>query len=230
MCPGMNDFWRQIEDICQRPVIDWDADVYLFDPPDNYFVYVHLTKDWDPLYVGITNTKSSFERWGVNGKGYKGQYFELGIKELGWANMLHITLAAGLSKEEAAQMERDLIKRLGTEYPNGYNMSGGGEGVEGFETSDWTRAKQSFSHMGLHQSKASKKKISIGLRGNDNAAKRVMCVETGEIYDSAQAAEDATGISRKSIGKAVNGQQKKAGGFTWKFTESDESESPRDAG
>lgn len=47
----------------------------------------------------------------------------------------------------------------------------------------------------------------------------VQCVNTGIIYDSAKAAERATGINSSSIGRCCNGIRNSAGGYKWKWIE-----------
>lgn len=46
--------------------------------------------------------------------------------------------------------------------------------------------------------------------------KRVVCVETGEVFDSMADAERMKGIDRHSISHVINGRNKTAGGYTWK--------------
>lgn len=47
---------------------------------------------------------------------------------------------------------------------------------------------------------------------------KVICVETGIIYDSGKQASDSTGISRACISRCLTGKQKTAGGYHWKET------------
>ena len=48
-------------------------------------------------------------------------------------------------------------------------------------------------------------------------AKRVLCIETGDIYDSIKEATEKTGVNPKNIGQCCNGRRKTAGGFHWCF-------------
>lgn len=52
---------------------------------------------------------------------------------------------------------------------------------------------------------------------NHYQAKRVMCVETGEIFESCREASKAMGLSKNSIVTTVNGYQKTAGGYHWQL-------------
>ena len=47
--------------------------------------------------------------------------------------------------------------------------------------------------------------------------KKVLCLETGEIYKSATQASDDNDLHRTSVGKACRGERKTSGGFRWKY-------------
>lgn len=47
-------------------------------------------------------------------------------------------------------------------------------------------------------------------------SKRVICIETGEVFQSMRDAAQAKGINAISIGHVINGRNKTAGGYTWK--------------
>ena len=51
-------------------------------------------------------------------------------------------------------------------------------------------------------------------------AKPVVCIETGELYPSAKAAERATGF--KGIHKACSGRQRMCGGYHWRLLTEEE--------
>lgn len=74
---------------------------------NNYTVYKHTTPD-SKVYIGITGNDVEV-RWG-NGFGYQAQDFFKAIVKHGWDNIKHEILATQLTKKEAEQMERDLIK------------------------------------------------------------------------------------------------------------------------
>lgn len=83
------------------------------------------------MYVGITKQKPE-KRW-QNGRGYKYNYhFSNAIKKYRWENFEHEIVADHLTKDEACEMEKALIKELNLTDGNfGYNIAAGGEGVEG---------------------------------------------------------------------------------------------------
>ena len=47
--------------------------------------------------------------------------------------------------------------------------------------------------------------------------KKVICIETGIIYESAREASKCTGVSYKSISTVCLGKRKSTKGFHWKF-------------
>lgn len=82
-------------------------------------VYVHTAPD-GRQYVGIAYEPAK-ERW-AKGKGYKSnpEFWEC-IEEVGWDNIKHEVLYSGLDKFEARKIEGELIDKLNTLSPNGFN-------------------------------------------------------------------------------------------------------------
>lgn len=97
-------------------------------PTPSWTVYAHIAPN-GKMYVGITSRKPEY-RW-RDGYGYtKSSHLWSAIQKYGWDNFQHEIIASGLTKEEAGNMERLLIDRLGLMDPrHGYNMSIGGEGA-----------------------------------------------------------------------------------------------------
>ena len=94
---------------------------------ETHCVYVHINKINGKKYVGQTiYGDRPKQRWS-NGNGYKGStYFYNAIQKYGWDNFDHEIVASNLTKEEADNFERLLIKELDTTNPNkGYNLESG---------------------------------------------------------------------------------------------------------
>lgn len=143
----------------------------------NYCVYIH-TSPSGKKYVGQTMRKPE-QRWGKNGIHYiskrkNGEYmnpaFANAIFKYGWENFEHEIIANNLTKEEADNFEKLLIKKLNTmNFKYGYNcVSGGSNGVP----SEETRKRQSEaqkgekSHMyGKHLPEETRRKISESRKG-----------------------------------------------------------------
>ena len=101
---------------------------------NKWTVYVHIIPksiskhNHDKYYVGITGCSIS-QRWGKNGSNYKGLYFFNAIKKYGWNNIEHEIIAKNLTKNEACEFEKTLIKVLKSNNKKyGYNISEGGDG------------------------------------------------------------------------------------------------------
>ena len=88
---------------------------------NNYCVYMHKNKIDGKVYIG--STKNIKTRFGKNGNNYKLQPFYKQIKLYGWDNFEHIILCNNLTKEEAEQKERQLIKEYkSADKDFGYNI------------------------------------------------------------------------------------------------------------
>lgn len=110
-----------------------------------YTVYVH-TSPSNKKYVGMTST-SLEKRW-QSGKGYRTQVFYRAIQKYGWDNIEHEVVQDGLTKSEAEELERALIKEYKSNNPHyGYNVADGGH------------------HAGMH-SEATRKKFSERMKGS----------------------------------------------------------------
>lgn len=98
---------------------------------DNFKVYMHVNKINKKKYIGVTKTSLN-KRWD-NGIGYKRQKkFYNSILKYGWDNFEHFVFEDNLSKEEAYEIEKLLIKKLKTQDRDfGYNVVEGGAGACG---------------------------------------------------------------------------------------------------
>ncbi|MBR5912782.1 MAG: GIY-YIG nuclease family protein [Selenomonadaceae bacterium] len=107
--------------------------------------------------------------------------------------------------EELDEKEIYYIAKIKPEY----NVSKGGK----------------FGLRGFKHSKSFGEKISKALIRSQNGAKKVINVETGEIFNSIKNAAESVGKSRDVIWRALYGRIKTAGGYHWKFlSEYDEHE------
>ena len=150
---------------------------------DCYCVYCHTNKINGKKYIGKTKDISC--RWSGDGRGYlysgltgKNTVFSQAIQKYGWDNFSHEILADGLNSDEASELERQLIaeyrtnvRLYGTQY--GYNMTDGGDGAPGRFVSQESKKKMSESHLGLHQTEESKRKISNTLKGRDTLSPEI---------------------------------------------------------
>lgn len=133
----------------------------------NFTVYKH-TSPSGKVYVGITSLTPQ-KRWAA---GYKhSPHFRAAIQKYGWDNIQHEILAEGLTKEEAEQMEVDLIaKYQATDRRYGYNADCGGTSPG--RASEETRRKiseaqkgEKHHYYGKHLSAEHRKKLGDSHRG-----------------------------------------------------------------
>ena len=80
-----------------------------------------------------------------------------------------------------------------------------------------TRAKIAEGNRRRIISEASRKKMSESHMGK--TCKKVLCVETGEIYESVKDASIAVNVDGSTISKCCRGKQKTAGGFHWQYVD-----------
>lgn len=199
---------------------------------NNYTVYMHVFPD-GKKYIGITRRYYKY-RW-CNGSGYKSQKrFYEEIKTVGWDNMQHIILYSNLSQEEAYQKEKELISKYKSNNPEyGFNIENGGTE---FCVSDATKKKISDTMkkiyknnpntfkkgnkpwiVGKHHSEETKVKIKEKRAKQILETNKVLCIETGEIFDSAKNIEDKYGFSAKCIRRVCSGERNSYNGLHWKY-------------
>ena len=216
----------------------------------SFTVYMHVNKQNNKKYIGITCQKYVSQRW-HNGEGYKQQRrFYSAIKHYGFDGFEHIILHTGLTKEDAEQKEKELIAlHRSNDLKYGYNIENGGhinkytleqrkamsEAHKGHKASAETRRKQSESHIGLSTNwligrKASaetRQKMSEVHRGANNVRASAVCQfsMSGDFvarYDTIVDAIKALGRTKDTgICKCCLGVRKSAYGFRWAYAEAE---------
>lgn len=201
-----------------------------------YTVYMHIAPN-GKKYVGITKSRLN-KRWS-NGKGYwANKYFSNAIKKYGWENIKHAILYMKLTKEEAEEKEKELIKKFQTtDRRFGYNIEGGG-GLKK-EVSLETREKLRKNATGIHPSEETRRKMSESHKGekchfygthlNEERKEKlreikskqvIQMTESGEIiktFPSMKEAAYSLGITRQAITSCCNGKTKKCKGYVWRL-------------
>lgn len=192
----------------------------------NYKVYRHTNITNSKIYIGITQQNPK-KRW-QNGSGYiKNPLFWKAIKKYGWNNFKHEVLFDNLTKQEAEQIEIELIAYYKSNDTNfGYNIQRGGNSI-GVHTEE-SKRKISEAHKG-------KQNYFYGIRkfGKDNPmyqkygekhhnydkGKKVICLETQEIFNSLSGASRKFNTYKTAIYKVCNGLQSNTKGFHFKYYE-----------
>ena len=197
---------------------------------NNYTVYMHKNKTNGKIYIGITKQKPKY-RWN-DGNGYKKQVFYNAIEKYGWSNFEHIILLNNLNKEEAELKEIELIKKYKSHCNKyGYNILDDinkhkternlSKKRKKRETTRITREKLRKANLGKHLSKETKEKLSRLRKNvcNLKNRKKIICIETGIIYDGIITAFQKTNIKVANIQSACSGRSKTAGGYHWRYYE-----------
>ena len=160
---------------------------------DNYKIYVHINKINDKKYIGQTKQDPK-KRW-LYGNGYKdNEHFWNAIQKYGWDNFDHVILIENLSLEEANNLEEKLIITFKTylrEY--GYNIQLGGN--VNYTVSEETRKKLSEQRMG----------------GKNAWAKKVICINTNEVFDSMADGARKYNTTSSAISSCCKGKIKSSG-------------------
>lgn len=142
-------------------------------------VYVHENKINGKRYVGITCQKPE-DRW-KNGGGYRGQFFYKAIMKYGWDNFKHELVSSSLTKDDAENLEIDLIKKLKSNNRKyGYNISNGGNS-NGKHTHE-TRKKISLSNKGKMITEETRTRLILSHKGK-------MCGEDNPFYGEKHSSE-----------------------------------------
>jgi group I intron endonuclease len=149
------------------------------------------------------------------------------IAKYGWDALKHRYLAQNCSRDDVQGLERFFIKSLDLQNPEvGYNIMDGGYGNSvGFQMKQETRRKISAKLKGRKlppevcaklsaYHKAHPRKIPQAFR--DATKVKVLCVETGKIYESLTVAANDVGLKwSTTISKCLSGLRSKAAGFHW---------------
>ena len=92
-----------------------------------------------------------------------------------------------------------------------------GEAQKGKKHSEESKRKISEANKGKKHSEESKRKISEAQKNRKDQSKKVLCIETGEIFESVHEATRKTGVDFSNISRVCNGKLKTTGGYHWKF-------------
>lgn len=155
-----------------------------------YFVYQHKNLKNGKKYIGITKQIPE-NRWGANGNNYSSSpYFFSAIQKYGWENFLMKFLFSNLTKEEACEIEKNLIKENNTQDKNfGYNIMEGGEAPS--------------------MPKIVRERLSEALKGNKNGLGKPCSLEKRKKISDAQKGRTLSEEHRKKLSIVKKGSHHK---------------------
>lgn len=196
-----------------------------------YSIY-KLTSPNGKIYIGATK-QNPLQRWN-SGKGYK-QNKELygDVLRYGWESFKREILYSGISKEDAAQKEIELIA-LFDSTNSGYNKSTGGTNpAQGVKQSVDAVRKRAIANTGKKRTREQRERLSESKKGRPNMRRGKLGKESGNAGILTQINERthetvaqyygygemtrATGYARTPVLEAANGKRKRAYGYAWKY-------------
>lgn len=150
------------------------------------------------------------------------------IQKHGWDTCKWRYLITNATNEQGYALEKFFIKHFQTQDPTkGYNVSAGGDGgsgMAGIPLKEETKRKLSEALKGRKPSeetrakyRASAAKVRPWLRNRPNWRRMpVVCMETGDIYDSFTHAAKAVGLAGPAhVASCCNGKREIAAGYHW---------------
>ena len=137
---------------------------------ENWRVYKHTNLTNGKVYIGITSKKPE-ARWEY-GNGYRhNAHMQNAIDKYGWDGFKHEVLHEGLTKEQASELEKQLISEYkSADRRYGYNIELGGYGRGAISDETREKMRQNFlgeknPNYGKHLSAETKQKLSECNRG-----------------------------------------------------------------
>lgn len=167
--------------------------------PNKIVIYKH-TSPSNKVYIGQT---INYKRRCTPGNYKSSPYFYHAIKKYGWENFKHEILCFCDSQEKADDKEKyyiALYKSTNAQY--GYNLSEGGDHKV-------ILVGENNSFYGKHHTEETKALLSEQQR--HIGTKKVKCITTGEIFESAHYAAEWCGISKQGIQRCCVGGRPTAG-------------------
>jgi hypothetical protein len=192
-----------------------------------YTIYLHRLKRDNRVYIGITKQELT-KRW-QNGLGYiRSSYFYNAIKKYGWKSFEHIVLFKNLTREEAQEKEKELIKIFSSNLKEyGFNISEGGFAPiiteeQKIKISNSEKGKK-ISRKTIEKANATKRKryLEHGLTDKQkehykNMIKPIVCIETNKVYYGHKELKKDNFIPN-SVYLVCRGIRKTASGYHWKY-------------
>lgn len=192
-----------------------------------FYTYIHMADDGEVFYVGKGKGRRA---WVHSGRNRSVRWHEF-VKSRG----LRVEVCATWPTEvQAYEHEKFLISCLESMGKTLLNVTKGGGGASGMTQSKASNALRSSALIGRKRSPEVGQKIAAALRGRTRPvvanvearriaacvaakAKRVLCVETGEVFDSLSDAARSLHASIAPISMALNGKRETAHGYHWRL-------------
>lgn len=206
-------------------------------------IYSFKNKTNGKIYVGRTST--SFKQRTQEHLRRSTTYFGKALKKYGIDNFDYQIIDTADTQEELNEKEIYWISKLNSLIPNGYNLCKGGRTSFGYHHTEETKKKISVTKLINGNMKGEKnhyynKKHSDEIRQKMKEAwvneerhaklreqnknldrtyqqKKVINVDTGEVFDSIKEAAMKYHLKETHISRVCRGKRKRTGGFRWKY-------------
>lgn len=187
-----------------------------------YCVYIHKNKINEKIYVGQTS-KDVWARWGLEGQQYcySETKFSKAIAKYGFDNFEHTVVQSNLTKEEANNLEQQLIKQYDS-FANGYNSTLGGDGGGFLGHKHSEESIKKMVHYGEDNGMYGQKRPEYVKEAVRKAhAKAVHQYDLNgnfiKEFESATAAKRECGYDNSLINKCCKLKHRTAYGFYWRY-------------
>lgn len=208
-------------------------------------IYMFKNKINGKIYVG--QTTQTFRKRTMQHMRSKKGYFDAALRKYGIESFEYEVIDTAKSTEELNKKEIYWIKKLNTMRPNGYNLCEGGNTTRGYSHREESKRKMSVTkkklgsmkgeknhYYGKHHTKEIREKMSKAWENEARRAKlkeqnknldrtyqcrKVLNVETKEIFNSIKEAANKYGLKDTHISRVCRGKRKTTGGFHWEYYE-----------
>ena len=198
-------------------------------------IYKIITDFNDKIYIGKTKNGAK-KRWHEHIKRdiNNNQYIHRAMRQYGIEHFSYEILETNIPENELNNKEKEYIKKYNSKVPNGYNETDGGDGGgDALGARTWCLEHPELAF--INREKGRKKALqwqkenselfkNIIKENQKKAAKarrkKVRCLETNIIYESASEAARSLKLKSSShISAACSGARKTAAGYHWEFVE-----------
>ena len=200
-------------------------------------VYKYVNNVNGKVYIGQT-TRSLEERHKEHKRNHK-TAFDKALSKYGSNAFTCEVLCLCETEEELNEAEKHYIKLYNSLVPFGYNMCEGGNNTKGYTHREESKQKMSAAKKGKYlgsdnpfynktHSEETKEKLSkarkgrkLGSEWRENLAKahhkKVLCVETGTIYNSINECAEKLNLKATHITRVCKGKRQTTGGYHWRY-------------
>ena len=179
-------------------------------------IYKVTNKINGKIYIGQT-TRPLNQRMSEHLANGRTSYFDRALRKYGIQSFDVDVIDNAETKEELNEKEKYYIEFFNCKVPNGYNLTDGGEGQLGVR-----RFGEDNSHWGKKHSKETKNKLSEIRKNkytkeNHPGCKRVINLDTGEVFTYMSLACDKYNLDKSTLTKVCKGKRKTCGGYRWAY-------------